>query len=92
VAITDAYNGANSFPHMIYELLLGGLSSSLFSPLLMRARLRGREYTRELTQRALTSGTVAMALLTLLAVAHPRHRGSDCFGAGCVDGHFRRAG
>lgn len=68
-AVADAYNGANSFPNMIYELLLGGLLSSLFIPLLMRARLRGRPYTREFTQRVLAVGTVAMALLTMLAVA-----------------------
>ncbi len=68
-AVADAYNGANSFPNMIYELLLGGLLSSLFIPLLMRARLRGREYTRELTQRVLAAGTMAMALLTMVVVA-----------------------
>jgi len=54
--VADAYNGANSFPNMIYELLLGGLLSSLFIPMLMRARLRGRQYTQVFTQRVLAAG------------------------------------
>lgn len=68
-AVADAYNGANSFPNMVYELLLGGLLSSLFIPMLMRARLRGRQYTDVFTQRVLAAGTLAMALLTMAAVA-----------------------
>jgi hypothetical protein len=63
-AVADAYNGANSFPNMVYELLLGGVLSSVFVPLLVRAHLRGPTYSLLFTQR-------------LLAVVHRGARGRD---------------
>ncbi|NKU60925.1 hypothetical protein GS883_21665 [Rhodococcus hoagii] len=42
-AVGDAYNGANTMPNMVYELLLGGVMSSVVIPVLARARLRGRD-------------------------------------------------
>ncbi|MBM4655928.1 hypothetical protein GS640_10425 [Rhodococcus hoagii] len=31
-AVGDAYNGANGLPNMVYELLLGGVLSSVLVP------------------------------------------------------------
>ncbi|MGW0044136.1 murein biosynthesis integral membrane protein MurJ [Rhodococcus sp. NPDC003348] len=68
-AVGDAYNGANSMPNMVYELLLGGVMSSVFIPVLARARLRGRTYSRIFTQRLLLATVLAAAVITVLAVA-----------------------
>lgn len=68
-AVGDAYNGANSMPNMVYELLLGGVMSSVFVPALARARLRGRTCSRVFTQRLLLATVLAAAAVTTLAVA-----------------------
>lgn len=68
-AVADAYNGANSFPNMVYELLLGGILSSILVPWLIRARLRGSRYSVEFTQRLLVACSVVMLLITIAAVA-----------------------
>ena len=68
-AVADAYNGANSFPNMVYELLLGGILSSILVPWLIRARLRGSRYSVEFTQRLLVACSVVMLLITIAAAA-----------------------
>ncbi|MFD4182517.1 murein biosynthesis integral membrane protein MurJ [Rhodococcus sp. NPDC058514] len=67
-AVADAYNGANSFPNMVYALLLGGILTSIVIPLLTRARARGVAGELEFTQRLLSAATVAMAAITVVAV------------------------
>jgi len=66
--VGDAYNGANSLPNMVYELLLGGVMSSVFVPVLARARLRGRAHSREFTQRLLLATIIGAAVATVVAV------------------------
>ncbi|WP_420880798.1 murein biosynthesis integral membrane protein MurJ [Rhodococcus sp. (in: high G+C Gram-positive bacteria)] len=68
-AVGDAYNGANTMPNMVYELLLGGVMSSVFIPVLARARLRGRAHSRLFTQRLLVATVIGAAVVTLVAVA-----------------------
>ncbi|MDI9919255.1 lipid II flippase MurJ [Rhodococcus sp. IEGM 1379] len=68
-AVGDAYNGANSMPNMVYELLLGGVMSSVLIPVLARARLRGRTYSRVFTQRLLLAAVLGAAVVTAIAVA-----------------------
>src|SRR5690242_2335211 len=36
--VGDAYNAANVLPNMVYELLLGGVLSSVFVPLIVKAQ------------------------------------------------------
>lgn len=67
--VGDAYNGANSMPNMVYELLLGGVMSSVLIPVLARARLRGRTYSRVFTQRLLLATILGAAVITAIAVA-----------------------
>ncbi|MGG7099516.1 murein biosynthesis integral membrane protein MurJ [Rhodococcus sp. 24CO] len=67
--VGDAYNGANSMPNMVYELLLGGVMSSVLIPVLARARLRGRTYSRIFTQRLLLATVLGAAVITAIAVA-----------------------
>jgi len=64
--VSDAYNAANTTPNIIYELVLGGILTSVFVPALVgRAKDRGREAQFETANRFLT---IALVLLTGVAV------------------------
>jgi putative peptidoglycan lipid II flippase len=65
--VSDAYNTANTTPNIVYELVLGGVLTSVFVPVLVgRAKQRGREEQFETTQRFLT---IALVVLSAVAVA-----------------------
>ena len=65
--VSDSYNAANTTPNIIYELVLGGILTSVFVPALVgRAKDRGREAQFETANRFLT---IALVLLTGVAVA-----------------------
>jgi putative peptidoglycan lipid II flippase len=66
--VADAYNGANSFPNMVYELMLGGVLSSVLIPLLVRAEERDKDRGEAYTQRLLSLAIVALGIATLVAV------------------------
>jgi putative peptidoglycan lipid II flippase len=65
----DAYNGANSFPNSVYELLLGGVLSSVLIPLLVHAQERDEDGGEAYTQRLLSIAATVLGLATLVAVA-----------------------
>jgi putative peptidoglycan lipid II flippase len=67
--VADAYNGANSFPNMVYELLLGGVLSSVLIPLLVHAQEHDEDGGDAYTARLLSVATAALGVATLLAVA-----------------------
>jgi putative peptidoglycan lipid II flippase len=67
--VGDAYNVANNFPNMVYELLLGGVLSSVLIPLLVHAQEEDADDGMAYTQRLLSVATAALGGLTLLAVA-----------------------
>ncbi len=66
--VGDAYNGANSFPNMVYELLLGGVLSSVLIPLLVHAQEHDQDGGDAYTARLLSVATAALGVATLLAV------------------------
>ncbi len=68
-AVGTAYNSGNNLPNMIYELLLGGVLSSVFIPLLVQAQARDDDDGLAYTQRLLSIATAALGVMTLLAVA-----------------------
>jgi len=68
-AVGDAYNSANSFPNMVYELLLGGVLSSVLIPLIVHAQERDSDNGDGYTQRLLSITTAALGVATLVAVA-----------------------
>lgn len=68
-SIADPYNTANSLPTIIYELLLGGVLSSVFIPLLVEAQEHDPDRGVAYTQRLLSVATVALGAATLLAMA-----------------------
>ncbi|HJQ44142.1 MAG TPA: murein biosynthesis integral membrane protein MurJ, partial [Jatrophihabitantaceae bacterium] len=67
-AVGDAYNVANNFPNMVYELLLGGVLSSVLVPLLVHAQEDDQDGGVAYTQRLLSIATAALGVMTLLAV------------------------
>ncbi len=67
--VGDSYNLANNFPNMVYELLLGGVLSSVLVPLLVHAQEEDSDDGYAYTQRLLSVATAALAVMTLLAVA-----------------------
>jgi putative peptidoglycan lipid II flippase len=68
LAVSNAYNLANTVPNQIYELLLGGVLDSSFVPLLVRARRRDPDGGEAYAQRLLTLATVFLGVATVLAV------------------------
>ncbi|HEY2298163.1 MAG TPA: murein biosynthesis integral membrane protein MurJ [Jatrophihabitans sp.] len=66
--VGDAYNLGNNFPNMVYELLLGGVLSSVLVPLLVNAQEDDADEGVAYTQRLLSLATVALSLVTMLAV------------------------
>ncbi|HYN93118.1 MAG TPA: murein biosynthesis integral membrane protein MurJ [Pilimelia sp.] len=67
-AVGDAYTTAQLFPGMVYELLLGGVLSSVLIPVLVRRRTHDPDAGQAYTQRLLTLATLALGVATLLAV------------------------
>ncbi|MGH8961459.1 MAG: murein biosynthesis integral membrane protein MurJ [Jatrophihabitantaceae bacterium] len=68
-AVGNAYSGGNTFPNMVYELLLGGVLTSVLIPLLVHAQSGDEDGGTAYTQRLLSIATAALGVLTLLAVA-----------------------
>lgn len=65
--VGDAYNTANTLPNIVYELLLGGVLTSVVVPLLVHAQERDPDGGEQYTQRLLTVTLAALAGATLLA-------------------------
>ena len=66
--VNDAYTLANTLPNIVFELLIGGVLTSVAVPLLSRARSdpdAGEGYT----QRLMTIALVGLLVATTLAVA-----------------------
>jgi putative peptidoglycan lipid II flippase len=67
--VSIAYNSGNNLPNMIYELLLGGVLSSVLIPLLVKAEAEDEDRGLAYTQRLFSIATVALGAMTLLVVA-----------------------
>lgn len=66
--VGNAYATAQQFPGMIYELLLGGIMSSVLVPMLVRARKQDADRGQAYTQRLLSLSIIVLAIATALAV------------------------
>ncbi len=66
--VGDAYNTANTLPNIVYELLLGGVLTSVVVPLLVHAQERDRDGGAAYAQRLATIATVGLVVVTALAV------------------------
>jgi hypothetical protein len=65
--VGNAYNTANTLPNIVYELLLGGVLTSVIVPLLVQAQERDRDRGVAYTQRLLSLAVAGLAGATLLA-------------------------
>ncbi|MDQ0378231.1 murein biosynthesis integral membrane protein MurJ [Amycolatopsis thermophila] len=66
--INDSFNIANTLPNIVFELLLGGVLSSVVVPLLVRSQ-DDKDGGTAYTQRMLTVGFVLLLIGTVVAVA-----------------------
>ena len=65
--VSAAYNNANTLPNAVYDLMLGGILTSVVVPLLVNAAKRDADGGEAYDQRMFTLTTVALAVLTLAA-------------------------
>ena len=66
-AVSTAYNNANTLPNAVYDLMLGGILTSVVVPLLVNAAKRDADGGEAYDQRMFTLATMALAALTLVA-------------------------
>ncbi len=67
-SIGDAYGLANTLPNMVYELLLGGVLTSVLIPVLVSAQQTDTDRGLAYTQRLLSIVVAGLGAATLLAV------------------------
>ncbi|SCX58991.1 putative peptidoglycan lipid II flippase [Klenkia marina] len=67
-AVNDAYNTANTLPNIVYELLLGGVLTSVVVPLLVHAQERDRDGGVGYAQRLTTLAMAGLVVMTGVAV------------------------
>ena len=67
LAVAEAYNNANTFPNAVFDLLLGGILTSVFVPLLVTAAKRDADGGRGYDQRMFTLVTITLAVITVVA-------------------------
>jgi putative peptidoglycan lipid II flippase len=66
--LNDSYTVANTLPNIVYELLLGGVLTSVVVPVLVRAQKEDADGGLGYTQRLVTVAGVVLAAATVLAV------------------------
>jgi len=66
--VPDAYNTANTLPNIVYELLLGGVLTSVIVPLLVHAQERDADGGQAYAQRLLSLMTTVLVAATVLAI------------------------
>jgi putative peptidoglycan lipid II flippase len=66
--VNDAYNSANTLPNIVYELLLGGVLTSVVVPLLVHAQERDRDGGTAYAQRLATLGIAGLLVATAIAI------------------------
>ncbi|MGH3911996.1 MAG: murein biosynthesis integral membrane protein MurJ [Pseudonocardiaceae bacterium] len=67
--ITDSYTLANQLPNIVYELLLGGVLTSVVVPLIVRAAREDADNGLAYVQRLVTVATVLLGAATAVAIA-----------------------
>ncbi|MDQ4133249.1 MAG: murein biosynthesis integral membrane protein MurJ, partial [Actinomycetota bacterium] len=67
--LADSYNIANTMPNVIYELVLGGVLTSVFIPVLVgELRTRARQDAWESVSSLVTASVTVLVVLTAVAV------------------------
>ncbi len=68
LGVADAFNVANTAPNIVYDLLLGGILTSVVVPLMVRAARNGEEQGPVYAQRLLSATLVGLGGASLLLV------------------------
>ncbi|MPR00146.1 murein biosynthesis integral membrane protein MurJ, partial [Modestobacter sp. I12A-02628] len=68
LTVNNAYTVANTLPNIVYELLLGGVLTSVIVPLLVSAQEKHADGGVAYTQRLMTLMLAGLTLLTVVAV------------------------
>jgi putative peptidoglycan lipid II flippase len=68
-ALANAYNNANTLPNAVYNLVIGGILTSVIVPLLVNAAKRDTDRGEAYDQRMFTLVTVSLLVLTVVATA-----------------------
>ena len=63
----NAYNDANTLPNVVYDLMLGGILTSVVVPLLVAAARRDSDRGEGYFQRIFTLGVIVLGAITLVA-------------------------
>ena len=71
-ALANAYNNANTLPNVVYNLVIGGILTSVIVPLLVAAARRDRDRGEAYDQRMFTLVTFALLALTWSRRCSPR--------------------
>lgn len=66
--VNDSYTVANTLPNIVYELLLGGVLTSVVVPVLVRAQKEDTDGGLRYTQRLVTVASVVLVVATTLAI------------------------
>src|SRR5262249_15179057 len=66
-SVSIAYNNANTLPNTVYDLMLGGILTSIVVPLLVNAAKRDADGGEAYAQRMFALATVALFVLTVVA-------------------------
>jgi putative peptidoglycan lipid II flippase len=67
--LADVYNVANTTPNIVYELVLGGILSSIFVPVFVEVRsTRGQQEAWQLARATMTIALVGLGLLAAVTV------------------------
>ncbi|MFN2502689.1 MAG: murein biosynthesis integral membrane protein MurJ [Acidimicrobiales bacterium] len=67
--LADTYNIANTMPNVIYELVLGGVLTSIFIPVIVEElRTRPKDEAWEAVSSVVTTAMTVLVAITLLAV------------------------
>ena len=64
-AVGNAYNTSNTLPNIVYELLLGGVLTSVVVPLLVHAQDRDSDGGAGYAQRLITIATAGLLVVTV---------------------------
>lgn len=66
--LNDSYTISNTLPNIVYELLLGGVLTSVMIPLLVRAQTEDADGGEAYTRRLITLTVVALLVATAVAM------------------------
>jgi putative peptidoglycan lipid II flippase len=67
--VNDSYTVSNTLPAMLYEILLGGVLTSVLVPLLVRAAKEDADQGEAYAQRLVTVACATLGVATVLAIA-----------------------